>query len=187
MVVKSKNKKLENFDFKIIFLRYSLILMLTIFFLSEVFVNIVSFILIKLSYYFLKTFTDVMLINQELVFPNGAIFLIVKECIATSAYILITLIFLSIPIHPKDIYRSILKSYIVFTIFNIIRIFILMFVNIKFGEQMFNMIHLAFYEIISAIGAAVIIIYYLRKQKIRRLYPFVSDMKHLIFEVFGRN
>jgi len=181
--MKNQHKTIINFDSKIMIIRYLLIVILIAFFLSNIFNIISSNFVTRLSYYFLQTFTQVKLVNLELIFPDGSIFLVIKECLAASAYILITLVFLSIPIDLKIIIKSILGSYIVFTIFNILRIFILMFVHVRFGEQIFDLVHLAFYEFISGIGAGIIIIYYLYKYKIKKIYPFFSDIKYLILEI----
>jgi len=182
MKKKSIHQK-TNYNPKLIFIRYILIIILILFFLNKSFSTPLSIILTKISYYFLKTFTQVTLINNQITFPDGSTFLIIKECIASSAYILISIIFLSIPINPKITYKPILKSYLIFTIFNTLRIFLLMTIHIKLGQTIFDLIHIAFYEFISGIGVAIIIIYYLKKLKIKKIYPFYSDIIYLISQI----
>jgi exosortase/archaeosortase family protein len=172
-----------DYNEKLLFIRYSILSILIIFFLSEYFTKPMENILTNLSYYYLTLFTNVQLINNEIILENGHIFLIIKECVAISAYILISLIFLSIPINTKKIYKSILKSYFIFTILNLLRIVILMTVFIFLGEETFDKIHVLFYEFVSGVMVSGVVIYYLKKHKIRKVYPFFSDMKFLILEI----
>lgn len=169
---------------KILLTRYIIVSILILIFLSDIFTQNLSKLLTLISYYYLSIFTNVQLIDNQLIFPNGAIFLIIKECVAISAYILISIIFLTLPINPKKIYKEILNSYFVFTIFNLVRILILMTVHIKLGETAFNQIHVLFYEFISGVGVAIIVIYYLKKLKIKKMYPVISDIIYLIKEIF---
>lgn len=172
-----------NYDEKILFFRYITLSILILFFLSEIFYNNMANLLTNISYNFLTLFQNVQLINNEIILKNGHIFLIIKECVAISAYILISLIFLSIPINTIKIYKSILKCYLIFTILNLLRIIILMIIFIFLGEEIFNKIHILFYEFVSGIMVSLVIIYYLKKHKIRKIYPFYSDVKYLISQI----
>jgi exosortase/archaeosortase family protein len=142
--------------------------------------------LTSLSYYYLTLFTNVQLINNEIILENGHIFLIIKECVAISGYILISLIFLSIPISTQKIYKSILKSYFIFTILNFLRIIILMTVFIFLGEETFNQLHRLFYEFVSGVMVSGVVIYYLKKHQIKKVYPFYSDIRFLILEIIQK-
>jgi exosortase/archaeosortase family protein len=175
-----------NYNEKLLLLRYSILGLLIFFFLSEIFYSNVGNMLTSLSYYYLTLVTNVQLINNEIILENGHIFLIIKECVAISAYILISLIFLSIPISTKKIYKSILKSYFIFTILNFLRIIILMTVFIFLGEETFNQIHILFYEFVSGVMVSGVVIYYLKKHQIKKIYPFYSDIKFLILEIYKK-
>ena len=86
--------------------------------------------------------------------------------------------------NTKKIYKAILKSYLIFTVLNFLRIIILMSVFIYLGKETFDKIHVIFYEFVSGIMVACVVIYYLKKHKIRKIYPFFSDIKHLISQIF---
>ncbi|NQZ85486.1 MAG: pacearchaeosortase [Nanoarchaeales archaeon] len=175
-----------DFNPKLLLVRYVMLSILINFFLSEIFYNTVANILTYSSYYFLLIFENVQLIGNNITLENGDIFLIVKECVAISAYILISLIFLSIPISTKKIYKAILKSYLIFTVLNFLRIIILMSVFIYLGKETFDKIHVIFYEFVSGIMVAFVVIYYLKKHKIRKIYPFFSDVKYLLLEIMKK-
>ena len=55
-----------------------------------------------------------------------------------------------------------------------------MFIHIIYGEYVFNLVHLAFYEFVFGIAVGLIIIYYLYKYKIRRVFSFLTDVKYLL-------
>lgn len=162
-----------------ILIRYITLLFLIFIFQTEIFNKIISTIFNFIAYLFLNTFTQTILQDQILYINNEFIFLIVKECIAASAYIFIATILLTMPIKLKTNFNILYKALIVFTIVNLIRILFLMWTNLILGETTFNNIHLIFYEGVSGIMVALIIIYFLRRNKIRKIYPVLTDIKHL--------
>lgn len=168
---------------KNILYRYSSILILGIIFLSSYFVNLIIYIFTYLSYYFLNIFTNTKLENLKLTINNTSDFLIVKACIAPEAYLLISFIFIAIPISFKQIKNILPKALLWFSIFNLIRIFLLMWIFVKFGVYWFDKLHLIFYEGLSGIITALICVYYLRKEKIKKKYPIYTDIKYLIEKI----
>lgn len=107
-----KKKKISFYDteeFSITF-RYITLFGLTYFFLSSFFLDFMIEIFLYMSYYFLKIFTQVNLVDGILYLSNNYQFLIVKECIAPSAYILISLVFLTLPVKLEKIYLIWFKS-----------------------------------------------------------------------------
>lgn len=54
-----------------------------------------------------------------------------------------------------------------------------MFIHVEFGVYWFDKLHLIFYEGLSGVITALIIIYYLRCEKITGVYPIYSDIKYL--------
>lgn len=176
-----KKKKISFYDteeFSITF-RYITLFGLTYFFLSSFFLDFMIEIFLYMSYYFLKIFTQVNLVDGILYLSNNYQFLIVKECIAPSAYILISLVFLTLPVKLEKIYLIWFKSILWFSFFNIVRIFLLMWIHVEFGVLYFEKVHLLFYEGLSGIVVALIVIYYLRNNDIKKIYPIFSDVKHL--------
>ena len=187
--MKNKNKNYKSIEFKkeiSIFARYIFLLFSTLIFLSTFFLNIMMSTFSYLSYLFLNLFTTATLSNNILTLPNNVLFLVVKECIAPNAYMLITLLYFSLPINSKVLVKIWLKSIILFSIFNLIRILLLMFIHVKFGIYWFDKLHLIFYEGLSGVVTALIIIYYLRKEKIVGVYPIYSDVKYLIEILKGK-
>ncbi|MFW6285547.1 MAG: hypothetical protein ACOC16_00075 [Nanoarchaeota archaeon] len=179
-------RKISNkFDFQnkyfYILFRYLLLIFLIFFFQTDFFNNILIVIFTFISYFLLKNVTQVELLENSLLINNEYLFLIVEECIAPSAYIFISLIFLSIPIEMKNIFNILIRSIILFSFINFIRIFLLMLTHIYYGVILFEKLHMIFYEIVSGIILFFIIIYYLKKEKIRKKYPFISDIQRLIF------
>ncbi len=171
----------SNFEKEIsILIRYLFIFISVYIFLSFYFSKFFMVLFTYISYYFLKLFTTVSLSSNILTLPGNTIFLVVKECIAPNAYMLITLLFFSLPIDLRIIFKIWLKSVFWFSFFNLIRILILMFIHVKFGVFWFDKVHLIFYEGLSGVVTALIIIYYLRKEKIKGIYPIYSDVKYLI-------
>ncbi|MCA9460229.1 MAG: hypothetical protein KC550_06800, partial [Nanoarchaeota archaeon] len=144
------------------------------------FLNSIIYIFNWISYYFLNFFVSTELINGDLILEGKNRFIIVKECIAPNAYILIGIIFMTLPVSFKTLRKILFKSILIFTFFNLVRILFLMWVHVIFGAYYFEKYHLVFYEGLSGIVTALIIIYYLRKEKIKKVYPVLSDVKYLL-------
>jgi len=160
--------------------RYITLSILIFFFLTNIFLNTIIKIFTYLSYLFLSFFTKVRIENSILVLEKFGNFIIIKECIAPSAYILITIIFFSLPIEYKKLFKIYLNSILVFTLFNLIRILFLMWTYVSFGSSFYENFHLIFYEFLSGVIVSLIIIFFLKKEKINKIYPIISDLKYLI-------
>ena len=162
-----------------IVVRYIFILFAVYFFLSSFFLNFIMGIFGYVSYMFLNLFTKVTLDFNIIHLPGNILFSIVPACIAPNAYMLITLVFFSLPIDLKVLFKIWIKSILWFSFFNLLRILLLMFIDLKFGNFWFDKVHLIFYEGLSGVVTALIIIYYLRCEKIKGVYPIYSDVKYL--------
>lgn len=169
-----------------ILIRYVFILFSVYLFLSSFFLNFFMNLFSYISYLFLSLFTQVTFSGNIIKLPGNIFFIIVKECIAPNAYMLITLVFFSLPIDLKVLFKIWLKSILLFSFFNLIRILILMFIHVKFGVFWFDKVHLIFYEGLSGVVTALIIIYYLRREKIKGMYPIYTDIKYLIEKVSSK-
>lgn len=163
-----------------IFIRYLFILFSVYLFLSTIFLNIMMDFFTYISYLFLNLITTPTLLENTISLPGNVIFLVVEECIAPNAYMLITLVFFSLPIEFRILFKIWLKSVLWFSFFNLIRILLLMFIHVEFGTVWFDKVHLIFYEGLSGVVTALIIIYYLRKENIVKKYPIYSDVLELI-------
>lgn len=180
----SKNKNMNHIELKNLLYRYSSTFILILIFQTKIFAYTIAYIFTWIAYFFLQLFSNVELQIETLtlIINSKETFLIINECIASSAYILIVIIILTLPLKYKKVMKMFFYTTIVFTICNLIRILFLMFVNIQYGVDAFNSIHLIFYKGISGVMVAIIIIYFLRKEKIKKQYPILSDMIWLIKE-----
>lgn len=176
-----KKKQKLKYETEIsIFIRYAFILLSVYFFLSEIFLNVLMTSFSYISYFFLKLITTPTISENIISLPGNVMFLVVKECIAPNAYMLITLVFFSLPIELKTLFKIWLKSVLWFSFFNLIRILLLMFIHVELGTVWFDKVHLIFYEGLSGVVTALIIIYYLRREKIKGIFPIYSDVKYLV-------
>lgn len=178
----TKQEKELNIEYKI-FLRYLVLILLMIFLKYTIVWNILAYYFLIISYIFLLPITNTLTINfgiSSLVVNSNYLFSIIQACIAPSVYLLFGLLFFSLPISLKKASSFFLKASVYFTLLNTIRIIVLMYVHILLGNEFFESIHLLFYEFLSGILTAVIVIYILHKNNIKKQYPFISDVKVLI-------
>ena len=132
-----------------------------------------SYFLLKLSG-LAPLFTSSTVINfQDLAIK------FVPACIAASAYYLL---YISILL-TKDL--SLMKSIKLFVYgsllilgVNILRIYIIVLVLIKYGTNYFNAIHLFFWTFVASFYVALVWIFLTRKMKIKSV-PVYSDVKYL--------
>ncbi len=164
-------------------LRYGSIYILIFFFLSSYFLFPISQFFYWISYYFLKIITEVKFVSGELLVGDGHRFLIIDACIAPSTYMFISFVFLMLPIPFKKNIGLLLKALMMFTLMNLLRILLLMWVHVDFGLEVFQTFHFIFYEGISGILTAGIIIYFLKREHIKKTYPLVTDVLILFKEI----
>ena len=180
------NKSISNNKIIHIFFRYSSLMILVYLFN----LNLIKELLIKIytlsSYYILNLFFKITL-NNDIIIINQSKFLIIESCVAIGVYLLISLIYFTIPIKIKNLFKIYIKSILFFSIFNLIRILLLITIQINFGQEIFEKIHLIFYETISGILTAGIITYYLKKEKITKIYPIYSDLKYIYQNIKFKN
>lgn len=171
----SKN---ENSYISII-IRYLLIVLLILSINSKLFISTLSKLFLYSSYFTTNLFGSSYISGIYLYFANSSFF-IIKECLALNAYILIAFLFLSIPLNLKLLSKTLIKSFIILTFFNFLRIIVLMYIYVFYGDIGFEILHYLFYQGLSGIFVALIVIYYLKKEEIKHLYPIYSDLKYLI-------
>jgi hypothetical protein len=61
-----------------------------------------------------------------------------------------------------------------------------MWIHVTFGIETFETFHYVFYEGVSGILTAGVIIYYLRKDHIKKTYPLFTDVKNLIKDILRK-
>ncbi len=173
MKIKILNKKIE------IFLRYTTFLFLVLLLTSEFFSKALISVFTSVSYFILKFFVPVEVVGSVLLVAQSQVYSIISACIAPSAYILIAMVFFSLPLDYFKSVKLFIYGFLTFTVLNLLRIIIFMFINLHIGKEVFEILHILFYEVFSGIFVAVLIIYFLRKSKIKSQYPFVSDIIYL--------
>jgi len=163
-----------------IFLRYLILLGSTyFFFFSQVFYNLFLKLTIYPVHFFLGLFYDTLLIYDSLII-NQTIIEIVPACVAVSAYFLLFALNLLTPNIRKRL-NSILFSFLILLVFNILRIFILaiLFINNSSG---FDILHKTLWyslNLIVVIGIWFLTAYIFKFKDI----PVYSDFKLLINKI----
>jgi len=121
------------------------------------------------------------------VFIDGQSLEFISACVATSAYYLLALlILLTKDIKLKDRLYLMLYGSLLILIMNIIRIDILLYVLVEFGQNWFEKFHIFFWHVVSSIYVALVWIFLSYKFKVEGV-PIYSDFKYLLsLSVFGR-
>ncbi len=170
------NKRV-NKSLKDIFYRYSILIFLSIFGVF-IFQSLFQIITVYPSFFLFKLFYKVVLANGNLlIFSGKSISLeIIGPCVAGSAYLLLTILNISVPnIKIKKRLKLLLLAYLSFLLINLLRIFL---IGIFFVEKISwaDTAHKFFWYFGSIF--AVIIIWFLQvgRNKIKEI-PFYSDLK----------
>ena len=163
-----------------IVLRYSLLLLLTIFG-----IKVFHFLFKPLTkypvYWFLDVFYETSL-NHLIHIPGKASIAIIGACVAGSAYLLFFILNLSTP-NINLVKRIKLLSIAIgsFLILNIIRIIILSLLLIE-GSSSFSFVHTFFWFFISIVFVAGVWFFEVKKFNIKEI-PFYSDIKNILQEI----
>ena len=168
----SEPKILLNF----VVLRY-LILILLAFPNLWIFYAIFTPLTVYPVYFLLSLFFQVSLQGITLTINNSVVELI-KPCIAGSAYYLLLILNLSTPMKLKTRIFSILSSFLIFLIINILRIFFfsVLFLN---SFSFFNYLHLIFWYVLSSLIVFFIWILNIKIFKIKQI-PVYSDFRNIL-------
>lgn len=130
------------------------------------------------SHFIIDLFYNANLINGSIFIENYVINFI-PACIAVLAYaLLFFLIVLTKDINFKKGLKLFGLGSLLILIMNIIRIDILLFILVEFGDNMFDKVHLLFWNFISGAYVALVWIFLVKKFKIRTI-PIFSDLKEL--------
>ena len=118
------------------------------------------------------------MINNS-IFISGIVINIIPACIAGIAYaLLLFLIIFTKGISLKKSVRMFLFGSLLILLMNILRIDLLIFVLLEFGSDLFDKIHLVFWNFISGLYVAFVWIFLVKKFKVKSI-PVVSDVKEL--------
>jgi exosortase/archaeosortase family protein len=170
-----KLKKVEKIDFLNIFLRYILALILAF---NNLFLFYLIFTPLTISALFLilKMSYPVSISGTSIFLPSVKIEL-VEACIAGSAYYLLTLLNLATPMKLKKRIILLLYSYTTFFLVNVLRIFILAHIYIKFNS-VFDFTHKILWYGLSTIFVVLIWFSAVLIFKIKEI-PAYTDIKNL--------
>ena len=128
--------------------------------------------------YLLKIFYQIE-ISQNLIIIKPETFIkIIPACVAGSAYLLLLILNLTIPIEIKKRIKSILLSFLILLVLNIFRILTL---SIWYHEAVpfFDFTHILFWYRLSTIFVIAIWFYTVKKLKIKEI-PVYTDFKFFI-------
>jgi hypothetical protein len=166
-----------NFNINLMIRYSSLGLILALFAFLPVF-EWISIAFSYIMYILLKLVFNVQFLGMGLYFTNYNLTInMIRECIAPSAYILFSIIFLSIPLkNLKYNFELLIKSYIIFTVINFIRIFLLILIHLTYGNYIFNQFHFYIYSILGSLICAIIVLYLYKKYNLRKKIPVYTDI-----------
>jgi len=171
-----RKKKGENEYYLSLLFRGLAILVVTLNF--NLIYTIFTPITVYLSYYLTSLFYDTIQIGNS-IGVGGIGFNIINACVAGAAYYLLFLLILGLKdLSFKKGIKMLLSGFAILLVANVLRIFLLIVLNIEFGENYFEAVHLAFWNFISGIFIFLIWIFLVKKFKERDI-PYWSDIKYL--------
>jgi len=166
-----KQKKIQNKIFYFALLRYLFVLILVF---TNFFSLFLPFLTIKISYFIINLFNSAILDGNIISFQGQAIE-IVPACVAISAYYFLLILNFSVPMPLKKRIYSLLYSFLVFFLINILRITVFSFILLK-SKDLFQTIHFIFWFGLSSI---IVILIWFSEVKIFKIkeIPIYNDIK----------
>ena len=162
----------------LIFLRYLSILVIALFAFSYFYK-----IFLPLTIYpanFLLNLCYNSQIQSSSIIVNNIQIVLIEACIAGSAYFLLLLLNLSVPMKPKTRFLSIIFSLALFLALNIARIFIFSILYIN-NFKYFEITHLLFWYLVSGVFVFLVWLVTIRTFKIKEI-PFYTDL-HFVYKL----
>jgi exosortase/archaeosortase family protein len=165
------NKKLI-----LIVLRYIILLVLVL--NSYLIYKIFTPLTIYFSVIFLKLFYPVLFFGEQILINQTKIIEIIPSCVAGSAYVLLLILNLFVAMKPKQRIYSILLSFSLLFIFNILRIIVLSILLVN-DFEFFYITHKLVWYVLSTILVVGIWFLTIKIFKIKEM-PIISDIKCFI-------
>ena len=165
------NKKLI-----LIVLRYIILLILVL--NSYLIYKIFTPLTIYFSVIFLKLFYPVIFFGEQILINQTKIIEIIPSCVAGSAYVLLLILNLFVAMKPKQRIYSILLSFSLLFIFNILRIIVLSILLVN-DFEFFYITHKLVWYVLSTILVVGIWFLTIKIFKIKEM-PIISDIKCFI-------
>ncbi|MDP3728657.1 MAG: pacearchaeosortase [bacterium] len=131
------------------------------------------------SYFLLQIFYDVQIYGMSVQFAEVS-FSFIPACAATLAYVLLLeLLLLTRGISfLQGLKMFFLGSIFIFSL-NIVRILVLIFVYINYGNNYFDAVHILFWHLVSTIFVAGVWILLVEKYKVKTI-PIWSDVQEIV-------
>lgn len=174
-VAKSANKDSRKFIF--ILIRYLILLaaMFSLPIIYWIFTPLTSY----LSFYLLKLFFNgVFIFKNTLLISPDTIIELIPACIAGSAYLLLLILNLTVPMNLKKRIFSIISSFLILLALNVIRILILSILYKK-NAIFFDYTHLIFWYFLSTVFVIGIWFFTVKIFSINEI-PVYTDIKYII-------
>ncbi len=157
----------------------ALILMITPLIGLNIFNFLLKDITLYLTYMSMKAFGYGIIIQGDLIIIGEYTLKFITACTATSAYYLLAvLILLTKDISLKKGIKTFFVGALLILLMNLVRIDILLVVLVEKGINMFESLHIVFWEVISSLYVGGLWIFLIKKFRIKTI-PVLSDMKEL--------
>lgn len=173
----SSNKSSKDYRSFLIPLRY--LILLGLMFTLPLIYSILTPITVYSASTLLKlVYTDVFIYNESISINSNVVIQIIPACVAGSAYLLLLILNLSVSMNLRKRAYSIIFSFIILFIFNILRIFLLaiLFEN---NFYLFDLAHKIFWYFLSTLFVVLIWFFIVKSFSIKEI-PVYSDIISLI-------
>lgn len=172
--MKKKRNKLDKSFY--IFLRY--LILLALMFTLPIFYKIITPLTIYPLVYLLKLFFQISL-SGDIIIINAKVFVqIIPACIAGSAYLLLLILNFSVPMSYKKRTYSILSSFIIFYLLNMIRLFSLIILYYN-NQNLFDFTHKLFWYVFSVVFVIAIWFFIVKIFSIKEI-PIYTDLNYFM-------
>lgn len=173
-------KKESNTNVFLLFIRYFSLIVIWFIFNSSIIYNIFLNLTIRPVNILLSFFYDSIIIGNSIII-NSTLIEIIPACVAISAYFLLFILNFTTSMPARTRVKSILFSFSILLIINILRIFILsiLFLN-KYAY--YDIVHKTFWYLLSILIVIGIWFYSVYLFKIKNI-PIYSDFKSLIKDI----
>jgi len=162
--------------FYFIFVRY---LMLLVLMFS---INIIYFVFTPLTVYssfkILDVFFKNIWVSENIIIIGFDKIQIINPCVAGSAYLLLLILNLSVPMNLKKRFYSILLSFSLLFILNVLRI-VLLAILYSLDSSFFDLTHKLFWYVLSSLFVIGIWFFIVKVFKIKEV-PVYSDVKYFL-------
>ena len=165
---------MKNLDLPI---RYVLAVLVGVFY--QIFYWIFSPWTLHSTYWILNLVYDVVL-EGNLISFDSVTFALIPACTAATAYLLLTMLIL-VTRGIKLLTRIKIWIYgcLLILVFNTLRIFLLIWIYVTFGQNYFDALHLMFWHVVSTVVVILIWIGLTKKYKVKGI-PVYSDLKYIL-------